>query len=431
MKKLEMYMLGNLKIVLDRKTITDNISYKSAGILSYLALNKERAFSRDKLSSLFWETSSMNAARYNLRYNLWALRKVLGDNKKESKIIDSQKDTCKFNLHNNVYIDVFHMESILKNVSENDIKEYIEGLEKAKNIYKGEFLEGFYIKDCPEFNDWIFFERERWQRTYFDILYKLSKIYKEEEKFLKSIDNLEEMLTINPLQEELYVKLIEIYLEMGDRSTALHQYERCCRILREELNVSPMAETKEVYKKIIDHSERELKDNKTEDRELLEDKWIIYNRKFTDKNAKIFDMDCYPIKHIQYYWISNLIKEIMDNYSIQVLEGFPEYYWKDIYRIESSVGSIIEGIDLQDNLTIITEKNKIFSATLELLYSITKENSLSIIIKNIQWMDEFSFDFLKLILFKYERFNLQFTITGDEEDYRFKEIKTYFKLKKF
>lgn len=431
MKKLEMYMLGNLKIILDGKAITDNISYKSAGLLSYLAVNEERTFSRDKLSSLFWGISSMEAARYNLRYNLWSLRKILGDNKKKLKIIDSQKDTCKFNLHNNVYIDVFHMESILKKSSKHDIKEYIKSLEKAKNIYKGEFLEGFYIKDCPEFNDWIFFERERFQRTYFDTLYKLSEIYKEKGKFLKSIDNLEEMLTINPLQEEIYVKLIEIYLEMGDRSTALYQYERCCRILREELNISPMDEIKEVYKSIRNHSGPALECKKTEDKELLEDenKWIIYNENFTDKDTKILAIDCYPIKNIQYYWISNLVKEIIDNYNIQVLEGFPKYYWKDVYRIESSVGRITEGIDLQDNLTVMTEKNKIFSAVLELLYNITKENSLSIFIKNIQWMDEISFDFFKLILFKYERLNLQFTITGDKSHYRFKEIKTYFDLK--
>lgn len=426
-----MYMLGNLKIMLDDKIITDNISYKGAGLLAYLAISEDRTFSRDKLASLFWGSSSEDAARYNLRYNLWSLRKILEDNEKGYKILDGHKDTCKFNLNNNVYIDVFHMEGILGKLSQDDNDKYIKSLEKAKNIYKGDFLEGFYIKDCSEFNDWIFFERERLQRKYFDTLYRLAKAYKTKGNFIKSIDNIEEMLNINPLQEELYVKLIRIYLKMGDRNNALQQYERCRKILREELNISPMEETKEIYKEIRDYSRpasgyKELKNKKVLDNK---DKWVIYNENFTDKDTKTLITNCYPIENLQYYWLSSLIKEIIDNYNIQVLKGFPDYYWQDIYRIESSVGKIVEKIDSQINLTIITEKNKIFSAILKLLHEITKESSLSICINNIQCIDDTSYEFLKLALFKAESLNLQFVITGEESDCKVKEVRKFFKLK--
>lgn len=89
----------------------------------------------------------------------------------------------------------------------------------------------------------------------------------------------------------------------------------------------------------------------------------------------------------------------------------------------------MEKIDSQINLTIITEKNKIFSAILKLLHEITKESSLSICINNIQCIDDTSYEFLKLALFKAESLNLQFVITGEESDCKVKEVRKFFKLK--
>ena len=33
-------------------------------------------------------------------------------------------------------------------------------LEKAVTLYRGDFLEGVNLRDCPEFDDWQYLERE-------------------------------------------------------------------------------------------------------------------------------------------------------------------------------------------------------------------------------------------------------------------------------
>jgi hypothetical protein len=40
---------------------------------------------------------------------------------------------------------------------------------------------------------------------------------------------------------------MESHLSMGDRPSALRQYERCARTLREELDIEPMEETRRLY----------------------------------------------------------------------------------------------------------------------------------------------------------------------------------------
>lgn len=220
------------------------------------------------------------------------------------------------------------------------------------------------------------------------------------------------MLRINPLQEELYLRLIRIHLEMGDRAAALHQYERCCKTLREELNISPMEETKKIYEDIRTHRTTVINKAKSE-------------RKSNNRNElSNISVPCYPIDDVKYYWLANLIKEIIKTYDSNALKELPKLYWKDIYRIESSVAEIIEDIKIEDNLSIETEKNRIFNAVLELIYIILEHRSLNIEVSNIQFMDDVSFQFLKLLLFKLPSVGIR--IKGDKTGHRVAELKGHF-----
>ncbi|MDD4504151.1 MAG: BTAD domain-containing putative transcriptional regulator, partial [Clostridiaceae bacterium] len=247
MINLEICMLGNPTITLNNKPILNSMSNKAVALLCYMVLNKDKMYSRDKLASIFWDSANIETARYNLRYNLWSLRKILDADKKQIPVIETYKDCCKINSDAAIYTDIFEMEKLLEENLKSKESDFIENLNKVKNIYKGEFLEGFYINKCPEFNDWVFFERERLQIKYFEVLHRLTKLYKSAGNYLKSIEILNEMLKINPLQEELYEELIKNYLELGDRGAALNQYKRCSNILRDELNIGPNESIRKLY----------------------------------------------------------------------------------------------------------------------------------------------------------------------------------------
>lgn len=435
MKKIETFMFGNSQIFLDNKNITDDISQKGYGLFSYLLMNNNKSFNREKLANLFWDSSTEEAARYNLRYNIWALRKIFEENKNDPKILICEKDTCKINTKH-IYVDAFYLEEMVDNLPNQDNEEYIQKLEKVKDIYKGEFLEGFYIKRCSEFNDWIFFERERLQKKYFNTLSKLAEIYKLKGKFQDSIDNLEAMLKINPLQEELYVRLINVYLELGDRATALYQYERCRKILREELNISPMEETKKAYENIRTHTKVIEKAKETKDKKIdnLHSFFIEYKKDSilenkSKKELNIF-LSCYPIGNIGYYYMSSLVKEIIEKYPLEILRELEVYYWKDIYRIENSVINVVGDLSIMESLTFHTEKNRIFSAMLELIMKITKESYLILNIENIEYMDKISFQFFKILLFRLDDLNLKVIINGDKSGEKVSFLQEHFQLEK-
>ena len=416
-------MLGNLTITLNNKPILGSMSNKAAALLCYLALNKDKVYSRDKLASIFWDSASIETARYNLRYSLWSLRKILDTDKKQVPAITTYKDCCRINSDAAIYTDVFEMEKLLEENPESNISDFIENLDKVKNIYKGEFLEGFYINKCPEFNDWVFFERERLQRKYFEVLYRLTKLYKSAGNYFKSIEILNEMLKINPLQEELYEELIKNYLELGDRGSALNQFKRCSNILRDELNISPNESIVKLYHDIKNANKFFQESVHQPSNHISSAKLrviLIDEKKPAEKleNQIPSEMEnsisiiCHPSFKISYSTLSDCVRLIIDNFNHDLLRKLPQYYWKDISRIANSANEINCAETNTDSLTPASEKIRIFTALERLFNIISKHMQFCISIKSLQWMDRISLNFLIYYISRNKDSSITFILEG-------------------
>jgi len=429
-------MLGNLTINLNRIPITGSLSNKAAALLCYLVANKDKAFSRDKLASIFWDSSAAETSRYNLRYTLWSLRKILDADKGQFPIILTHKDSCRINPDISIFTDVSEMERLLNDNPESDGAGLEEKLDMIKSIYKGEFLEGFYINKCPEFNDWVFFERERLQRKYYEVLSRLTRLYKANGSYYKSIEVLNEMLRINPLQEELYEDLIKDYIELGDRSSALNQYKRCSNILRDELNISPNEGIRKLYQvikssgsSINEHSYRASAGKPVSGLRaiFLEEKSCaeaLPDNSPTDTEVTI-SVICHPAVRITFGTLSDIIRMIIENLSQDLLKKLPQHYWKDLYRIESSACEVYSSAISTDSLTLPSEKIKVFTALERLLNIVSSEMQFGVNIKAYQWMDDISMEFLKYYISRNRTAIITFRLEGPANETLFSELSEF------
>ena len=64
------------------------------------------------------------------------------------------------------------------------------------------------------------------------------------------------LITLDPLNEFSHRQLMQVYIQAGQHSAALKQYQACEQILRKELGIDPQPETRDLYKKI---RKREIK----------------------------------------------------------------------------------------------------------------------------------------------------------------------------
>lgn len=389
MDRLNISVLGNFQMEMNGKNILDKLSQKGSGLLIYLILSGEDKISRDRLASLFWGDSSEDAARYNLRYNLWMIRKTLD---KREDIIGGDKNYCQAKLVEELKVDVIEFEGLLKNQEER-----LTSLEEAKKLYKGDFLENFFLKDCIEFNDWVFFKKEEHQRQYYNLILELTGIYRENSQYEDAILAINDLLKINPLDEKLYVKLIDIHLEKGDRASAFKVYNRCVEVLREELNISPSKETKEAYSRVMSGEEVVEKiQPKEEIKDLNNDEFIFGELGGGEKIS--LDLLTYPSKSHEYYILTQLVEGlILDSRKIN-LKDFPRYYLRDLLHITNLILEIDEKASYENITNESTLKNKIYRSSMELIKYYLKKISIDIRINRVEYIDDYSFDFFLMLI---------------------------------
>lgn len=245
--------LGQFDFIFNGKSITSSLSQKACGLLCYLMMNPCKTHYREQLSEMFWGSSNVYSANSSLRYTLWIIRKNLeSDGHSQAYIINSSKHTIKFEEDNLDSVDVFQFKETYSKSKESilDPNTKIKLMGEASKLYGGIFLNDIYIKDAPAFNDWMFFEREELQRLYFEVQINISKEYEKLGFYNEAIVPFNKLIKIDPLHEDLYYQLMNLYNISGYRTTAIETYLKLKKILREELNISPMKNVQELYQQI-------------------------------------------------------------------------------------------------------------------------------------------------------------------------------------
>jgi DNA-binding SARP family transcriptional activator len=423
--KIEISVLGNPKIVYNDKDMTGKLSSKSLGIMCYIAGNE--SIGREKLAFMFWEESNEESAKYNLRYNIWSMNKLFKNEKLENPLIVSDGSRISFNDEYEIHSDIEVFEALYL---DNEKNSTIDSFNKMKEIYKGEYLESFYLKGCFKFNDWIFYERENYQKKYIDSLILLLEIYKSKKKYIEGIMVLEELIRLNSLDEDLYVDLIKLYLDMGDRNSALKQYERCTHMLREELNMSPKESTKNLLKIIKDTrcgSPVEYMDRSIDNIVLLEKSELeSISRGEKTVEGMLISTRCIPLEGLAYNYLATLVDEMVGSCKSEILEEIDVWVWRDLGRISISTLKYSNG--QISALSTETERNRIYQSMFEMIKIVSRNLKINIIVEGLKFMDRVSFDFIKYLLFKKGDLNVTIYFSCHEDDGKMIELKRFFEI---
>ncbi len=126
----------------------------------------------------------------------------------------------------------------------------IQPLSRAADLYRGDFLAGFSLRDSPGFDDWQFYLAEGLRREAGEVLRKLSAIHGQERQLDTSIDYGRRWLGLDPLNEDAHRHLMLLHALNGQRSAALRQYQECVRLLESEMGIPPERKTAELFQRI-------------------------------------------------------------------------------------------------------------------------------------------------------------------------------------
>ena len=251
MAQLALSLLGQYEVRLDGRPVVGFQSDKARALLAYLVVKSERTHRRERIASLFWPEASETTARASLRSALANLRRLTQDASTQPPFFIVTQETIQINPDSDVWLDVAEFNRMFLSAGrsaafQNEVDLSPDTLEAAKSgisFYRGNFLEGLTIKNCPEFDNWSYQLCESVQSRASKALRQIARYFESCGEFEQAQFYARRRVELEPWQEEAHSHFIRLLAFSGDRSAALNQYETCCRILAEELGVEPSAET--------------------------------------------------------------------------------------------------------------------------------------------------------------------------------------------
>ncbi len=263
-------LLGAIQVEKEGVPLRDFESRKTLALLGYLIM-QNRPMSRSHLADLFWGDKPEATGRRNLSRELSQLsRRLPGCFQADYHTIQFQPTTA-------CWVDTLAFQKLVKveiglQVAIGPASEALTGpmllsgatpanpptvsqtqiskLAEAVALYRGEFMTGFYLNGCPEFETWLIREQEAWRQKATGILDCLTVYHGLHHQYNEAQAYVRRWLALEPWQEEAHRYMMILLARMGKRSEALVQYETCHRILAEELAVEPEAETVAIYEQI-------------------------------------------------------------------------------------------------------------------------------------------------------------------------------------
>jgi len=256
MAQLSIFLLGQVKILLDGANITDVFrTKKERAILVYLASEPQRAFRREVIAELFWPERPEGYARTNLRQALLGIRRALTVGKAAPSFLRITDDAIQLS-SKDTWLDTVEFLNLNRSVMVHNhanpftCESCAHKLRQAVELYRGGFLEDMVLSDSHGFQEWNMLHAEQYFRHMLNALHTLSNFYQDSGDYDQAYKFTWQYINLAPMEEAAHRQMMILLAQFGRRSAALEQYFICKQILKDELGVDPSRDTQILYEKI-------------------------------------------------------------------------------------------------------------------------------------------------------------------------------------
>ena len=243
-RELTLKLFGPPKVVFNQKDIRFSFS-KMEALFYYLAVMGE--VNRDEIAGILWGDKENQVARKNLRNTVYQANKIFeGD-----VIVSPTRSSLALNPDLSLFLDVQLFER-------NPISHL--------DLYQGDFLEGFYVKDDEDFDQWASRKRNAYKQLYIESCYQ--KI--DQEGFgdpgIESL--LHHLVELDEFEEKNYQLLMEYYRIHHQLGKFFETYYKLVDLLDRELSVRPSRAIEELYHSVLEAKRTYKQSNRVNVREL-------------------------------------------------------------------------------------------------------------------------------------------------------------------
>src|SRR5580693_3117070 len=231
MTELRLALLGPPVVLRDGLPVTFD-TRKAVALLALLAVTG-REHSREQLADLLWPEADSAKGRASLRRTLSVTAAAMGAGLTISRAAVTLELAA-------VQVDVREFEALIARAD-------AEPLERAVQLYRDDFLSGFVLRSCPDFEEWQSSVAEGLRQALARGLQRLVAACIAEGDLERATGHARRWLQLDPLHEPAHQAIIRLHGWAGQRSAAMRQYRSLVRVLDRDLAVRPLPETTRLY----------------------------------------------------------------------------------------------------------------------------------------------------------------------------------------
>ncbi len=241
MKTFQITLFGRFSLTSESRFIP--VGEGTARLLAYLSLSYDRSVSRSRTAGALWPDLSERRARANLSTALWRLRQVLVKHRCPLDIIQASTDLL------NVASDLCEVDVTIfvrstltpgsRAVSLGTLARAVHALE----LYKGDLLEDWDV-------EWCRLEREELRKHYVHTLQGLCEGFEQRGRIDLALRYVRKAAQAEPLNETVQRTLMRLLYRVGDKASAVTEFNRFAGLAKSELGVEPDKETLALLRQI-------------------------------------------------------------------------------------------------------------------------------------------------------------------------------------
>jgi DNA-binding SARP family transcriptional activator/predicted ATPase len=241
---LRVELLGGFRVLTNGRPAARLPGGRQQQLIALLILQARGApVARLRCAASLWPESTDAQALTNLRRELHHLREGWPE---LEALIAAGSRTLAWSADFGAIADVIAFET----AADRGLAGERTALAEAACLYKGDLL-----PDCSA--DWIEGERERLRARARKVLARLVTSLEHDRAFEEAIERVQQLIRLDPLNEEAWCAAMRCHARRGARAAALHLYHQCAALLKRDLGISPSAATRMTYREILDLDEAE------------------------------------------------------------------------------------------------------------------------------------------------------------------------------
>ena len=246
---LNVSLLGGASFFVNGAVVRSDLGPAGRLLACYLFEFMGRTHRRERLADLFWGDIDPEKARSALNTAIWRIRKILELGAKgAARHLITIGDDVILEQSQLVQVDTHSLENASRRILGRAAGALTDGdvhdINQAIDGYGGPFLDGYD-------GDWVLQERERLHCLFIRSTFELMRAAAKQGRYENALDYGRRILTMDPLRESVQRDVMLLLVLNGQRVEAIRMYKRLIHLLKSELDIEPMPETKRLNNDIL------------------------------------------------------------------------------------------------------------------------------------------------------------------------------------